>query len=1054
MADHPNNASDCTTDGDCYRHISRRELLRRTGAGALALGLPALRAMAGPFDAHDFEQLVPADKRLSAEWIQSLYARGEPEQYTGPDLQWIGMPIGGLCAGQLYLGGDGRLWHWDIFNQYIGTGAAHYADPLKPAAPLDQGFAIRVNDTVKSLDHRGFRDIRFRGEYPIAKVLYRDPELPVTIELEAFSPFIPLDESDSSLPVTVMRYTVRNTSAAAVEMELGGWLENAVCLWTGQSGIGLRHNRIVRTGTMLRLECSATEPPDDARPDILFEDWDREAYDPWTVTGTAFGGGPVLKAEVPEYQGDVGGPGRRVVNSHATAPGGDVGEKDNQTGTLTSGEFTIERDYITFWIGGGSHAGTTCLNLLVDGKVVLTATGQDSNRMRLDQFEVRHLRGRTARLQIVDHQQGPWGNIGIGRIVLSDKPAALQVPFEDRHDFGTLVLALLEPGASDRGVAGLPDSAVPAGLFRESADSDLQGSRPFGQPLRGGLARTQSLGAGEESTVTFLVAWHFPNDRIEGVPDVGRYYANRFKSAADVADYTAAHFSSLHAQTRLWRDTWYDSTLPYWFLDRTMLNTSILATSTCHRFATGRFYGWEGVGCCPGTCTHVWQYAQAPARLFPALERDLRERTDFGIAFDADSGLIRFRAEGAGLAIDGQSGCILRSYREHLVSPDDAFLRRNWPKIKRAVQCLIDKDADGNGIMESNQHNTLDSDWYGPVAWLSGIYIAALRAAEEMAREVGDSAFAATCRAIFQRGRQFIVQELFNGEYFVNRVDRQHLNAINSGTGCAIDQVLGQSWAWQVSLGRVLPQPETRSALKSLWRYNFTPDVGPFREANKPGRWYAMPGEAGLLMCTFPRSDWTYQQAAGQGPDWAAGYFNECMNGFEYQVAGHMIWEGLLQEGLAVTRAVHDRYHARRRNPWNEVECGDHYARSMASYGVFLAMCGFEYHGPRGHIGFAPRLSPDDFRAAFTAAEGWGTFRQQWNGGTGTAELALRWGALRLRTMSLAVPAEPSRVAVTLDGHPLESTYRWEEQRLVIELAEDQHIAAEGQLRVEVMGRG
>jgi len=132
--------------------------------------------------------------------------------------------------------------------------------------------------------------------------------------------------------------------------------------------------------------------------------------------------------------------------------------------------------------------------------------------------------------------------------------------------------------------------------------------------------------------------------------------------------------------------------------------------------------------------------------------------------------------------------------------------------------------------------------------------------------------------------------------------------------------------------------------------------VGPYREHYKPGRWYALAGEAGLLMCSFPRADWDYEQAKGKGPEWAAGYFNECMNGFEYQVAGHMIWENMVQEGLAITRAVHDRYHASKRIV-ERGECGDHYARSMASYGVFLAACGFEYHGPHGHIGFAPRLT-------------------------------------------------------------------------------------------------
>ena len=151
-----------------------------------------------------------------------------------------------------------------------------------------------------------------------------------------------------------------------------------------QAGIGMRHNRIVRTQNRCDSSVRPAEPPRDERaaqrPDIVFENWDRETYEGWTVTGNAFGTGPVLKSKMPAYQGDVGGPGKRVANSHATAPGNDVGEKDNQLGTLTSREFTIERDYIKFWIGGGGHTGTTCLNLLVDGKSVLTATGHNNNR--------------------------------------------------------------------------------------------------------------------------------------------------------------------------------------------------------------------------------------------------------------------------------------------------------------------------------------------------------------------------------------------------------------------------------------------------------------------------------------------------------------------------------------------------------------------------------------------------------------------------------------------------------------------------------------------------
>jgi uncharacterized protein (DUF608 family) len=530
------------------------------------------------------------------------------------------------------------------------------------------------------------------------------------------------------------------------------------------------------------------------------------------------------------------------------------------------------------------------------------------------------------------------------------------------------------------------------------------------------------LAPGASAHATFLLTWHMPNLKLDRLPP-GRQYAQRFDSALAVARYVARNWERLSSQTHLWHDTWYDSSLPFWFLDRTFLNTSILATSTCYRLGNGRFYGWEGVGCCEGTCGHVWQYAHAVARLFPDLERMTRDQVDLGLALQAD-GAIHFRGEFNDFpAIDAQSGVILRTLREHQMSADDAFLKRNWPQVKRATAWLIAKDGNGDGLIEGNQHNTLDTDWYGPVAWLSGLYLAALLAAGTMAEELGDTNFAGQCRGILESGRKTFVTRLFANEYFVNLPDPKHLDAINSGTGCEIDQVFGQSWAFQVGLPRVLPAKETVAALHSIWRYNFTPDVGPYREAYKAGRWYAMPGEAGTLMCTFPRSGWDYSQAKGKGEDWAAGYFNECMNGFEYQVAGHMLWEGLVTEGLAVTRAVHDRYHGSRRNPWNEVECGDHYARSMASYGVYLAACGFEYHGPKGRLGFTPRIQATDFKCAFTTAEGWGTFSQKSSSTNWKAELFLRYGRLRLLTLIFNVPEEVplGRLAVKLEGKALES---------------------------------
>ncbi len=264
----------------------------------------------------------------------------------------------------------------------------------------------------------------------------------------------------------------------------------------------------------------------------------------------------------------------------------------------------IERDLIKFRIGGGAHKGKTCLNLWVDDKIVLSATGQNNNRMEPRSFAVRRWAGRTAKLQVVDDEKGSWGNIGLDYIVFSDEPLTPQAPLNEQPDFGTMGLALLKAkiptGVSGPDItrAALPE-ADPAAhvVFDGAAASGAAVARPFGAKLVGSLMRKLALGPGESATVSFVVTWHFPNLKIDGLGDHrGRWYGTRFSSAVAVADYVAQNYDRLRAETVRWHDTWYDSTLPYWFLDRTFLNASILATNTCYWLGNGRFYGWEGVG--------------------------------------------------------------------------------------------------------------------------------------------------------------------------------------------------------------------------------------------------------------------------------------------------------------------------------------------------------------------------------------------------------------------------------------------------------------------------
>ncbi len=1041
--------------------LTRRDFLRWTGLATAAAAATPWPAIAGPFEAAELTNLIPADKKLDPAWVRSLFDRGEPTVYRGAELEKIGMPVGGLCAGQLYLGGDGRLWHWDLFNlppapHFTDTGGPNYARPPKPSSPLEQGFAVKVttdgHSSVRTLDSRGFdpRHLSFRGQYPIGFVDYEDPAFPVRVTLEACSPFVPLNVADSSLPVTAMRFTLRNPTRSPMEIEIAGWLENAVCLGRGRSGWGRRRNRVALEEGLTLVESTAERWPDadrpSPRPDLVFETFE-DGYGSWRVDGEAFGTEPA-SGTLPNQQPVSGFVGKRLVNTYR---GG-----DGTRGTLTSPPFKIERRFVAFLMGGGGHAGRTCMNLLLDGRTVRTATGRNEERLDWQEWDVAEFEGRTARLEIVDQTTEGWGHINVDQIVLTDEPPSSRVPLESRDDYGSMALAVLGPKEGVRAVAQLQVDPAEA-VFAASGQAETpEAVRPFGERLLGAVGRKITLAPGGVGEVVFLVAWFFPGLRrrtlgpLQDIDQLQRSYAGRFGSAAEVARQVAKDWPRLAELTRLWTRTWYDSTLPYWFLDRTFAPICTLATNTCFQFANGRFYAFEGVYCCQGTCQHVWNYAQSVARVFPELERDLRERTDFGTSWH-ENGATDYRGECARhVAHDGQCGVILRAWREHQMAPDDRYLRATWPRIKKSVEYLIGLDGGEDGLLEGEQYNTLDASWFGPMAWISSFYLAALRAAEAMAREMGDGTFAERCARIAERGRVGLVNELFNGEYFIHKPDPAHPKATNTNQGCHIDQLMGQAWAWQVGLPRVVGEAETRSALQAIWKYNFTPDVGPFREQSfiKGGRWYAMAGEGGVVMTTFPKGG--VEQAAGTGG--FGYYFNEVWTGQEHQLAAHMLWEGLVEEALVITRILHDRHHALRRNPYNEVECSDHYTRAMASHGTFLAACGYEHHGPQGHLGFAPRLSPHAFRAPFTTAEAWGTFAQERANGKQRATIEVRYGRVRLRTLALAVPdgITVSSLEVRLNGAQPDATFEQSGPRVMIRLARELVIEQGARLEVRL----
>lgn len=575
---------------------------------------------------------------------------------------------------------------------------------------------------------------------------------------------------------------------------------------------------------------------------------------------------------------------------------------------------------------------------------------------------------------------------------------------------------------------------------------------------------------GQSRTVRFVISWNFPNsDNYWKAPPPSRpeipwlwrnYYATVWPDSQASAAYALAEWERLRQGTQLFHDALFASDLPPVALDAISANISILKSPTVLRLQDGTFYGWEGcspdAGCCEGSCTHVWNYAQALPFLFPALERSMRE-ADYEYNLRDDGGM-PFRLQlpiGVGQSdfrpcADGQFGGVMKSYRDWKVCGDNEWLRRLWPAIKASLEFAwsphnVDQwDPNKTGVLWGRQHHTLDMELFGPNSWLTSMYLGALKAAAEMAKAMGDGDAAAEYEEIFSRGKAWTDEYLFNGEYYYQRIDLndQRLieayaddqvliggSAINAywtaehgeikyqiAEGSSIDQLLGQWHASLYGLGEILDPAQVRQANAAIYQYNFIPRMG---DVYNPCRIYCLNDEGGLVICAWPKG--------AKKPVIPAPYSQETMNGFEYSAAIHMIMTGMVDEGMRCVEAVRQRYDGERRNPWNEFECGSNYARSMASYALLNAFSGFEFDMTQGMIGFRPLRAKDGFFRCFWSLDsGWGEFILT----PDTAEVVVRYGSLELDTLRLPFLAEQPPSGVNVEGDRVGFAFESGEVRL------------------------
>ncbi len=817
-------------------------------------------------------------------------------RYRDDARRCVALPLGGIGTGHVAICGDGSLRQWQLHNRpnhdgyvpetFFALRASAVEPPVNvcrvlrsPAPPPPAEPAPNVTDHVVPRDADpptahwpAIATTAFEAAYPLARIAYEDPGLPVEISLEAFTPFIPLDEESSSLPLASFTFTVANPGAGVVHGWLLATLQN-IAGWDGATPIeadrcslfGGNVNRLLRRGdTTAILMDNPTLADDDADA------------------------GELLLA--------------------TSAP------------CVALPRFARSGDALRF----------------VEALKLLGPTIDDD-----------------------------WSPAALRR-ACAEVPALLRVP---------------------------------------------SGPSAAGQTWSGALAAAFALPPGEVARVEFVIAWRFPN-RLADFDQFGRragrlpalwlgnHYAQRYGTALDAVDRYAAEREHLYDRSLAWAEAFLASDLPDVAVELLLAQPALIRSPTTFRSADGRFYGFEGSlgastlnwngslgGSCPLNCNHVWNYEQGLARLFPALARSMRD-TELCVT-QAAEGYLPHRillplwlpqlhgqiiGGPARPALDGMLGAVLKSYRELRQGAGRQWLARLWPRLVRLVDYISETwDVSGDGVLVGEQPVTYDIALHGPNMFVGGLWLAALRAMEEMALLLAPE-LASSYRDRFERAKLRYDELLFNGEYYAQLAEE---SAHEFGRGCLSDQLLGQWWAHQLELGYLLPQEHVVSALEAVVRHNLRHG---FRGFNSGYRVFADGDESGLLICTWPD---------GGRPEVPIRYCDEVWTGVEYQVAAHCFMEGLHSQGMELLTAVRGRYDGTRRNPFNEIECGDHYARALSGFAVLEGITGFRYDAVARRITTTDRCA----RHPFVAGTGWGEIEQLPGG---TVRLTCHAGAVDL----------------------------------------------------------
>ena len=461
-----------------------------------------------------------------------------------------------------------------------------------------------------------------------------------------------------------------------------------------------------------------------------------------------------------------------------------------------------------------------------------------------------------------------------------------------------------------------------------------------------------------------------PYDKDFDGPFYKPWYSSRFENIEAISAYWKKEYDDLFRKTTLFTNAFYAATLPPEVMEAIACNLSILKSSTVMRQYDGRLWSFEGCGddsgCCHGSCTHVWNYAQAIPHLFPKLERSLRH-TEF-CESQSTEGHQNFRAilpikpadHSFYAAADGQLGGIMKVYREWRISGNNDWIKKMFPMVKKSLDyCINTWDPKEKGVIEEPHHNTYDIEFWGPEALCTGFYLGALTAFIAIGNFLQEDVD--RYKKLLAAGKDYYENNLYNGEYFFQEIKFTGLKAgspvdasktsyggqysdeakklleqegpkYQYGKGCLSDGILGAWIARMCSLNDPVDSAKIKNHVLSVHKYNFKTNLSDHANPQRPS--YALGDEGGLLLCSWPK---------GGKLSLPFVYSDEVWTGIEHQVAAHLMLMGNVNEGLEIVRASRNRYNGKVRNPFDEYECGHWYARALSSYGYFQALTGVRY---------------------------------------------------------------------------------------------------------------